>query len=111
MTEPEWPVPEQAVEAARRQLGYAHHWRLFVLRMLEKAWPLHPAVAEVELLRAALKEANDVLRSTWQIAAREGKDTNWETFASRVHVVLMAQHRLMHPEQDAALAQQEGNRE
>lgn len=43
-----------------------------------------------------LIEANELLRSTHEIAARGGADTNWPPFASRVLAELKAQHDLMH---------------
>ena len=51
-------------------------------------------------LREALRRANDVLRSTHQIAAREQdapNSTAWANFQVRVDEVLAEQHRIMYP--------------
>ena len=45
----------------------------------------------------ALEEANQMLRSTWQIAERDGATTNWGAFKARLHKVLESEHRLMYP--------------
>lgn len=37
-------------------------------------------------------EANSLLRSAYQIALREGKETNWEAFKGRVYEELVREH-------------------
>jgi hypothetical protein len=38
-----------------------------------------------------MSEANDLLRSAYSIAIKEGKDTNWEAFENSVRKELMSQ--------------------
>lgn len=38
---------------------------------------------EEKILFDALKNANEICRSAYQIAAREGKNTNWEAFKNQ----------------------------
>lgn len=52
----------------------------------------------VSHLREALAEANEVLRSAYQIAARQGRDTNWDVYIERLHDVLAKQHAIMYPD-------------
>ena len=40
-----------------------------------------------------LTEANDLLRSAYQIAIREGVNTNWEAFQTRLEEVLVKQSK------------------
>lgn len=49
----------------------------------------------IEKQKAALAEANEVLRSAYSVAARQGKETNWEAFTNRVDGVLKAQHPMI----------------
>lgn len=61
----------------------------------------------VEAVEAALREANDVLRSAHSIAARRGHEVNWEAFDRWLGKVLERQHRMMYPgqyEPDALLS-------
>jgi len=37
------------------------------------------------------KAANELLRSAYQIAEREGKDTNWEAFKNNLQAELLTQ--------------------
>ncbi len=53
------------------------------------------AVAERE--KEGAKKSNDILRSMYQIAARGGKETNWEAFMVRLEDELKRQHHIMHP--------------
>jgi hypothetical protein len=46
---------------------------------------------EIERL---LLESNESLRSAYQIARRNGKDTNWQLFGNKLLVVLTMQHDL-----------------
>ncbi len=61
-------------------------------------------IAEVEELRAALVNHNDVLRSAYQIAARKGAQTEWDGFTKRAGSVL----HFHHEEVEAARAALEG---
>ena len=46
---------------------------------------------------AEIKESNDLLRSAWMIAKRDGKDTNWEAFRGQLNIALERQHAMMYP--------------
>jgi hypothetical protein len=37
-----------------------------------------------EMMEAEIKESNDLLRSAFMIAKRDGKETNWEAFRNQV---------------------------
>jgi len=43
-----------------------------------------------------LAAANGLLRSAFQIAKRDGKDTNWEAWRKQLDIALVRQHKLMH---------------
>jgi len=53
----------------------------------------------VRELEEEVKESNGLLRSTYQIAKRDGKDTNWEAFRNQVHIALVRQHEQMYGEE------------
>jgi hypothetical protein len=46
----------------------------------------------------ALYSANGVMRSMYQIAAREGRDTNWGPFIKALEKELQVQHEIMYPD-------------
>ena len=48
----------------------------------------------------ALKDANDMCRSAMEVAKRDGKATNWETFRAKLHESLLRQHAIMYPQND-----------
>ena len=48
-------------------------------------------------LQIALKDANDLCRAAYQIAKRDGKNTNWKSFRDCLSESLDRQHRVMHP--------------
>jgi hypothetical protein len=50
---------------------------------------------EVKLM-LMIQEANEVLRSVWQIAERNG-EADWQNFRVRLSKILDEQHRLMYP--------------
>ena len=50
---------------------------------------------EIERLREALIQYNDRLRSTAQIASRDGKETNWKSFRGQVQYTLAEYHELV----------------
>lgn len=56
--------------------------------------------AEVRKLRTALRDANDLCRSAYQVAVREGRETNWPAFRDRLSESLDRQHRVMYPPND-----------
>lgn len=56
--------------------------------------------AEVRKLRTALKDANDLCRSAYQVAVREGRETNWPAFRDCLSESLDRQHRVMYPPND-----------
>lgn len=51
--------------------------------------------AQVELLREAHVLANEALRSAWEVAEREGKNTNWLGHRAQLRVSLEASHAAM----------------
>ena len=59
----------------------------------------HRAAPLSEEAWKALESANEMCRSAFQIAQREGVDTNWETFKNRLDESLKIQHQVMHPAQ------------
>jgi len=50
-----------------------------------------------EMMEAEIKESNDLLRSAFMIAKRDGKETNWEAFRNQVSIALERQHKMMYP--------------
>ena len=55
------------------------------------------AAGELRSLDKILTEANELLRSAYQIAKREGESTNWEAWINQLKSGLNDQHALMHP--------------
>lgn len=55
-----------------------------------------PVASRLDLM-AMIKEANEMLRSAYAVAEREGGCTNWEAFRNRLKAVLEQQHRVMYP--------------
>ena len=51
-------------------------------------------------LWAALKEANEVLRSCHSVAERKGAETNWPPFTARIADVLKRQHQMIYPQSE-----------
>ena len=56
-----------------------------------------PDSMKIARLEAEIEESNRLLRSTYQIAVRDGKDTNWEAFRNQVYIALVRQHEQMCP--------------
>ncbi len=52
---------------------------------------------EIKRLTISLHEANDICRSAYQIAARNGAETNWTPFTERLKDALKRQHEIMYP--------------
>lgn len=50
-----------------------------------------------EMMEAEIKASNDLLRSAWMIAKRDGKDTNWEAFRGQLNNALARQHKMIYP--------------
>ncbi len=58
---------------------------------------LQMAANEIERLDGphGIQESNDILRSAYAVAARNGLDTNWDAFSRRLEGVLVAQSVLL----------------
>src|SRR5690242_11509449 len=54
--------------------------------------PMTDPTADAAKLLRMLEEANGVLRSAYQIATRDGLDTNWSAFKTTVENILTIQH-------------------
>ena len=52
---------------------------------------------------SAIKESNELLRSAYAIASREGKNTNWDAFRKNVEKVLVSQACADHTDKDQVL--------
>lgn len=55
----------------------------------------HDLAKVSERAMASLREANDLLRSAYQIAARNGANTNWTAFSNRLEGVLVMESELL----------------
>jgi hypothetical protein len=51
---------------------------------------------DLERLIYEIKESNDLLRSAFMIAEREGKETNWEAWRKQLEIALTRQHVMMY---------------
>ena len=49
-----------------------------------------------EMMEAEIKASNDLLRSAWMIAKRDGKETNWEAWHYQLSTALARQHAMMY---------------
>ena len=49
-----------------------------------------------EMMEAEIKESNDLLRSAFMIAKRDGEGTNWEAFHNQISVALERQHKIIY---------------
>ena len=54
-------------------------------------------IEENAKLKVEIEESNSLLRSAYQIAARDGSKTNWEAFRNQVYKALIRQHEMMYP--------------
>lgn len=54
-------------------------------------------VNEIKRLSEALADANEICRSTYQIAERNGAEVNWTPFKERLRRSLNLQHSIMYP--------------
>lgn len=60
---------------------------------------LGEAQTDLDRYRHALESANEICRSAFAIADREGQTTNWQAFRARAKESLAIQHRVLYPEQ------------
>lgn len=51
-----------------------------------------------EMMEAEIKASNDLLRSAFMIAKRDGKETNWEAWRKQLEIALTRQHKMMYGE-------------
>ena len=51
---------------------------------------------EIKRLMDEVKESNQIIRSAYSIAKRDGKETNWEAFRNQVSIALERQHKMMY---------------
>jgi hypothetical protein len=58
---------------------------------------------KIEQLEEALKDANAMCRSSYQVARRNGKRTSWPIFRRNLEASLERQHKVMHPRAKATL--------
>lgn len=49
-----------------------------------------------EMMEAEIKASNDLLRSAWMIAKRDGKETNWEAWHYQLSIALARQHAIIY---------------
>lgn len=49
-----------------------------------------------EMMETEIKESNDLLRSAFMIAKRDGKETNWEAWRKQLEIALTRQHKMMY---------------
>ena len=52
---------------------------------------------------AEIKASNDLLRSAWMIAKRDGNETNWEAWRKQLDIALARQHTMMYGDSEQAL--------
>ena len=52
---------------------------------------------------AEIKASNDLLRSAWMIAKRDGNETNWEAWRKQLDIALARQHEIMYGDSEQAL--------
>lgn len=73
---------------------YANTFKWLAEHRTGSAWALFLAGYEAaqKESRELLLDSNEVLRSTYSIAVRSGKETNWEAFLNRVERLLKRQH-------------------
>ena len=51
---------------------------------------------EIKRLMDEVKESNQIIRSAYSIAERDGKDTNWEAWRKKLEIALARQHAMMY---------------
>ena len=56
-----------------------------------------------EMMEAEIKASNDLLRSAWMIAKRDGNETNWEAWRKQLDIALARQHTMMYGDSEQAL--------
>jgi hypothetical protein len=55
---------------------------------------------KIERLIIEVKESNQLLRSAYSIAKRDGNETNWEAFRNQVSIALERQHKMIYPKDE-----------
>jgi len=53
---------------------------------------------KLKRIESEIKESNDLLRSAFMIAKRDGKETNWEAWRKQLNNALERQHAMMYGE-------------
>jgi hypothetical protein len=46
-------------------------------------------------IKNEISESNGIIRSSYQIASRKGRDTNWETYSNKLKETLKRQFEIM----------------
>ena len=69
------------------------------IKIAELQSEIERLTAEKATLKSEVEESNGLLRSAFQIAKRDGKDTNWEAFRNQVYIALVRQHEQMYGEE------------
>ena len=92
----ELAAKEKADAEVKRLIAANEHWHI---RVTQEKSLREQAEAERDEAMRVLKLANDSCRSAYQIAARKGSETEWETWQFALQKSLNEQHRFMFPEQ------------
>lgn len=90
---PIWGKAAAALAAMKAERDAANEAASMLTTMKQQA------EAERDEAMRVLKLANDSCRSAYQIAARKGSETEWETWQFALQKSLNEQHRFMFPEQ------------
>ena len=93
---------ERIIEGLKKQIGYSQQLtreneRLQDLILAhENDLVLLAVCGKLERAEAEIKESNDLLRSAFMIAKRDGKETNWEAWRKQLDIALARQHAMMY---------------
>ena len=91
-----------------RDLGFAHE-RIEELEQVSQDQALtisqndYAYTIDKEMMEAEIKASNDLLRSAWMIAKRDGNETNWEAWRKQLDIALARQHEIMYGDSEQAL--------
>ena len=80
---------------AKLQIIFNHGWGEGIMGVapeVDESAPTHSLETHVKALEEALREANEVCRSAYQIAVRDGRETNWDAWIARLEKSLRLQH-------------------
>jgi hypothetical protein len=55
----------------------------------------------IERIDEEIRQSNEILRSAYAIAMRNGKDTDWDGFRKKLDIRLDVQHKIMYPKTDS----------